>query len=158
MSTFCPDRGAPLLDESCPHFQAWWSQGRKFPLRGSGHLCGHMSTIIPASKVWREMWGHLQFLHFQILPIFKRFFTLILSLISSKWWCCPPENSISAPLLFSLHCDYSTPNSAFAAPFLKNINSFHSLKARSMVECIYILQRVLYLLESRYVWVIEKTF
>ena len=54
-------------------------------------------------KVWKEMWGNLQFLHFRILPIFKDFFTLTLPLISSKWWCCPPRHLCT--LFFSLHCD-----------------------------------------------------
>ena len=54
-------------------------------------------------KVWREMWGNLQFLHFRILPIFKDFFTLTLPSISSKWWCCPPRHLCT--LFFSVHCD-----------------------------------------------------
>ena len=142
-------QGCPLLEQSCPH-SGLMVPRRESPLRGSGHLCGPMSTLIPASKVWREMWGNLQFLHFQILPILKDFFTLTLPLISSKWWCCPPRH-LCAPYSFSCTV-ISRLYSCLAVFFLKTyILSF--MKARSMVDCIYILQRVLYLLEPRYVLV-----
>ena len=96
------------------------------------------------------MWGNLQVLHFQILPIFNDFLPLTLSLIRSKRWFCPPLKGTSlCTLLLPLHYDEQ------AVSFLKT-QALSFMKVRSMADCIYILHGALNLLELRYVYECDR--